>query len=81
VKTLSGTIYGGVASICGALFVVLAWQLRKAGAADRSAAHRLFAFSIVYLFVLFAALLADSAGKASAIVLAWTSIIVSAVGA
>jgi len=47
----------------------------------RRAAHSLFGFSIVYLFVLFAALLADSGGKASAIVLAWTSIIVSAVGA
>jgi protoheme IX farnesyltransferase len=59
----AGTIYGGVASICGALSVVLAWQLRKARAADRSAAHRLFAFSIVYLFVLFAALLASNSSN------------------
>jgi protoheme IX farnesyltransferase len=67
----AGTIYGGVASICGALFVVLAWQLRKARAADRSAAHRLFAFSIVYLFVLFAALLAsNSSNRWSSLLLA-----------
>ena len=59
----AGTIYGAVAAICGALFVVLAWQLRRSRAADRRAAHRLFAFSIVYLFMLFAALLADNSGN------------------
>src|SRR5712672_1536944 len=59
----AGTIYGAVAAICGALFVVLAWQLRRAGEADRRAAHRLFAFSIVYLFMLFAVLLADNGGN------------------
>jgi protoheme IX farnesyltransferase len=59
----AGTIYGAVAAICGALFVGLAWQLRRAGAADRPAAHRLFAFSIVYLFVLFAALLASNSSN------------------
>jgi heme o synthase len=59
----AGTIYGAVAAICGAQFVVLAWQLRRADAADRRAAHRLFAFSIVYLFMLFAALLADNGGN------------------
>jgi protoheme IX farnesyltransferase len=77
----AGAIYGVAAVAGGALFVRLALQLRRAGAFYRPAAHRLFAFSIVYLTVLFAALLADSGGKASAIVLAWTSIIASAVGA
>src|SRR5262245_24408855 len=48
----AGTTYGAVVAICGALFVALAWQLRRPGEADRRAAHRLFAFSIVYLFVL-----------------------------
>jgi len=44
--------------ICGAILIVLARQL--IGAVRRSgAAHRLFAFSILYLFVLFAALLAS----------------------
>jgi protoheme IX farnesyltransferase len=78
---LTGAIYGVAAVIGGTLFVGLALQLRRAGAFYRRAAHRLFGFSIVYLFVLFAALLADSGGKASAIVVAWTSMIVSAVGA
>jgi heme o synthase len=56
------TAYGAVALIFGAPFVVLAWRLRSAGEADRRAAHRLFAFSIVYLFMLFAALLATNIG-------------------
>jgi heme o synthase len=77
----AGAIYGVAAVIGGALFVRLALRLRRAGAFYRRAAHRLFGFSIVYLFALFTALLADSGGKASAIVLTWTSIIVSAVGA
>jgi protoheme IX farnesyltransferase len=35
----------------------LAFRLRRAAEDDRRAVQRLFAFSIVYLFVLFAALL------------------------
>ena len=53
----AGTIYGATAAVCGAIFVVLALQLRRSSEADRRAAHRLFVFSIFYLFVLFAALL------------------------
>jgi protoheme IX farnesyltransferase len=77
----AGAIYGVAAVIGGTVFVRLALRLRRAGAFYRRAAHRLFGFSIVYLTVLFAALLADSGGKASAVVLAWTSMIISAVGA
>src|SRR6266852_272472 len=77
---LAGAIYAVVAVAGGALFVGLALRLRRAGAFYRRAAHRLFGFSIVYLFVLFAALLIDSGGKASAIVFASTSIIHSVVG-
>ena len=55
----SGTIYGTTAVISGTILVVLAFQLSRSREADRRAAHRLFAFSISYLFVLFAALLAD----------------------
>ena len=55
----AGTIYGAIAAICGALFLLLARQLNKSIEADRRAAHRLFVFSIFYLFVLFAALLID----------------------
>ena len=58
----AGTIYGATAAICGALFIVLALQLSRSGEADRRAAHRLFVFSISYLFVLFAALLASHSG-------------------
>jgi protoheme IX farnesyltransferase len=77
----AGAIYGVAAVIGGTLFVGLALQLRRAGAFYRRPAHRLFGFSIVYLTVLFAALLADGGGKASAVVVAWTSMIISAVGA
>jgi heme o synthase len=55
----AGIIYGAIALIGGAIFVGLAFQLRRSPEVDRRAAHRLFAFSISYLFVLFAALLAD----------------------
>jgi protoheme IX farnesyltransferase len=57
---VAGTIYGVVAVILGARLVLLAWRLHRAGETDRRAARRVFAFSIVYLFVLFAALLADN---------------------
>jgi protoheme IX farnesyltransferase len=52
-------IYGAIALIAGTIFVALAFQLSRSQEADRRAAHRLFMFSISYLFVLFAALLAD----------------------
>jgi heme o synthase len=52
-------LYGMVAAICGALFLLLASQLNRSTGEDRRAAHRLFLFSIAYLFVLFAALLID----------------------
>ena len=55
----AGTVYGATAAICGVILVVLAFRLRKSSGADRRAASRVFAFSIFYLFVLFAALLAD----------------------
>jgi protoheme IX farnesyltransferase len=55
----AGTLYGAIATICGAVFVLLAVQLNRSIGADRRTAHRLFVFSIFYLFVLFAALLVD----------------------
>jgi heme o synthase len=55
----AGTVYGAVAAICGTLFLLLAGQLNRSTGADRRAAHRLFVFSIFYLFLLFAALLID----------------------
>ncbi len=58
----AGPVYGAVAVVCGAVFIALASQLRRSSEADRRNASRLFAFSIVYLFALFAALLADDIG-------------------
>ena len=55
----AGAIYGVITAICGALFLLLALQLNRSAAADRQAAHRLFVFSIAYLFLLFATLLVD----------------------
>jgi protoheme IX farnesyltransferase len=56
-------VYGAIAAICGTLFLLLAFQLNNNIGTDRRAAHRLFVFSIVYLFVLFAALLLDHSGR------------------
>jgi heme o synthase len=53
----AGALYGAVALICGAILVLLALRLRWEKAPNRQAAHRLFVFSISYLFLLFAALL------------------------
>jgi protoheme IX farnesyltransferase len=55
----AGPAYGATAAICGVLFLLLAGQLNRTTGADRRAAHRLFLFSISYLFVLFAALLIE----------------------
>jgi protoheme IX farnesyltransferase len=55
----AGAIYGAIVAISGALFLLLAGQLSRSAEADRRAAHRLFVFSIFYLFMLFAALLID----------------------
>jgi len=56
----AGVIYGASAAIGGTTFVTLALRLIRGGEADRQSAPRLFAFSILYLFVLFAALLAGN---------------------
>jgi hypothetical protein len=45
----AGAIYGVIAAICGALFLLLAFQLNRNIGADRRTAHRLFVFSIFYL--------------------------------
>jgi protoheme IX farnesyltransferase len=61
----AGTIYGVTVAVCGGLFVLLAYQLNRSIEADRRAAHRLFVFSIFYLFVLFAAVLIDHGSSSS----------------
>ena len=55
----AGVVYGATAAVYGATFIALALRLARSSDADRRPAHRLFAFSILYLFLLFAALLAS----------------------
>jgi protoheme IX farnesyltransferase len=58
----AGATYCAIAVVFGATVILLAVRLRgSAGNAETEAAGRLFAFSIVYLFILFASLLADAA--------------------
>jgi protoheme IX farnesyltransferase len=59
----AGLLFGLAAVTCGAVFVTLAVQLHRTKGADRRAAQRLFAFSIFYLFVLFATLLLSNLGN------------------
>ena len=56
----AGALYVAVAMVPGAILAALARRLHKSAATNRQAAHRLFVFSISYLFLLFAALLASS---------------------
>jgi heme o synthase len=58
----AGPIYGAIAAICGAAMLYLAWRVYRdrEGEVAASAARKLFAFSLLYVFVLFAALLADN---------------------
>jgi heme o synthase len=58
---LAGAIYGATAGMSGAAMILLAMQLCRSSDAEKRPAPRLFAFSILYLFVLFAMLLADAA--------------------
>jgi len=63
----AGVAYGATAAVCGATFIALASRLARSSDADRRPAHRLFAFSILYLFLLFAALLAGNGGDRSSL--------------
>jgi protoheme IX farnesyltransferase len=57
----AGALYGIVAAVTGAAMLVLAWRVRVADepvARERAGRH-LFAFSILYLFLLFAVLLLE----------------------
>ncbi len=57
----AGVVHGVSALIAGAVIVGLAWRLRGAPEGERAdaAARHLFAYSILYLFLLFAVLLAE----------------------
>jgi|SoiMethySBSTD1v2_1073268.scaffolds.fasta_scaffold494759_1 heme o synthase len=56
-----GAVSGLTTVLAGALMVAFAWRVRcdREGARAVRAAHQLFAFSILYLFVVFAAFLAE----------------------
>jgi protoheme IX farnesyltransferase len=56
---MSGPIYLAAASALGAVFMWLAWRLWRSPVGAKPPARRLFAFSIFYLFALFAAILAE----------------------
>jgi len=58
----AGFVYGVVALACGLVMLHLAWRVYRdrAGASAATAARRLFAFSLLYVFAVFAALLVDS---------------------
>ncbi len=57
----AGLVYGAVALVCGGMMIALSWHVwrERSGPASPSAARKLFAFSLLYVFVLFAALLID----------------------
>jgi protoheme IX farnesyltransferase len=57
----AGTVYAVVSGLSGAAMIALAIRLDRSLYLDARPARRLFAFSILYLFVLFAALLVDAA--------------------
>ena len=58
---MAGRAYGVLAAVLGAIFVGFAWQVFKMADGDQAMrpAKRLFAFSLLYLFLLFAMLLAE----------------------
>lgn len=65
ITRLGGWLYGVVALVSGAVFVLLAWRVLRShagsGGADDAPAKSLFAYSILYLFLVFGALLVEHA--------------------
>jgi protoheme IX farnesyltransferase len=55
----AGALYGGVAAVTGTIMLALAWQVLHERRPADTAARNLFAFSILYLFLLFATLLVE----------------------
>ncbi len=56
----AGAIYGVAAAILGASMIFLSWQVRRSNDKERQPARRLFVFSMLYLVLLFGALLMDA---------------------
>jgi protoheme IX farnesyltransferase len=64
--SLGGPVYAVLATLGGAFFIFLAWRVLRSRAGEGDAvedkpARDLFGFSILYLFVLFAAILVERA--------------------
>ena len=55
----AGPLYGATAAVTGAIMVALAWQVFCERRPAERASKQLFAFSILYLFLLFAVLLVE----------------------
>jgi len=59
---LAGAVYGGASIVLSVIFCALSWQVARSKTTepeDMAAEKRLFKFSILYLFALFAAVVAD----------------------
>jgi protoheme IX farnesyltransferase len=56
----AGAVYGAAAAMLGAILIFLAWQVRRSDDKERRPAHRLFVFSMLYLVLLFGALLMNA---------------------
>jgi protoheme IX farnesyltransferase len=56
----AGAIYGVAAAMLGAIMIFLSWQVRRSNDKERRPARRLFVFSMLYLVLLFGALLMDA---------------------
>ena len=56
----AGAIYGAAAAMLGAVMIFLSWQVRRSNDKERQPARRLFVFSMLYLVLLFGALLMDA---------------------
>jgi heme o synthase len=55
----TGALYGVTALVTGAIMVMLGWQVFRESRPSERASRNLFAFSILYLFLLFAVLLVE----------------------
>jgi len=55
----TGALYGVTAIVTGAIMIVLGWQVFRESRPAERASRNLFAFSILYLFLLFAVLLVE----------------------
>ncbi len=68
----AGFVYGLAAALLGAEFIRRAWRLLRADDRDLVPARALFAYSILYLFAVFAALACDRLLAPAAWIPAWS---------